>query len=81
MATVPDYLSNSGPHPSRLANIRNGSQMNTPRARSVSVLLTLAFLAVPPCPALASDLDCNGIVDGADLALLLAEWGRSSPSR
>jgi hypothetical protein len=30
---------------------------------------------VPPPDCCPGDLDCNGIVDGSDLGILLAAWG------
>lgn len=38
------------------------------------------FERSPPPPCSAVDLDCDGLVDGADLGLLLAAWGTSDPT-
>lgn len=40
---------------------------------------TLTVEFVPPVSCEPADLDCDGFVDGADLALLLAAWGDASP--
>lgn len=36
-------------------------------------VLTVTFTPPPPC--LEADLDCNGVIDGADLGELLSVWG------
>ncbi|MFO0873471.1 MAG: DNRLRE domain-containing protein [Phycisphaerales bacterium] len=36
-------------------------------------MLVIEF--VPPSPCVLGDLDCNGVVDGADLGALLGAWG------
>lgn len=42
-----------------------------------SINATLVATATPLCAP--ADLDCNGVVDGADLGLLLAAWGTPGP--
>ncbi|NBP52336.1 MAG: hypothetical protein EBU70_14365 [Actinobacteria bacterium] len=39
-----------------------------------------AAVKVPSAPCAQGDLNCNGIVDGADLGIMLANWGGSGSS-
>jgi len=34
---------------------------------------------IPPCPDIVGDIDCSGLVDGSDLALLLGAWATNNP--
>jgi hypothetical protein len=47
-------------------------------ASVLSVNVGLAWI-LPPEPALPGDLNGDGIVDGADLGILLGAWGTSGP--
>jgi subtilisin family serine protease len=43
----------------------------------VNALAAVLAATTPPCSA--ADVDCNGSVGAADLALLLAAWGTAGP--
>jgi hypothetical protein len=66
-----DFLSNQV-----IAGIGGGGNLGEPRFVNFSAISGDQFFVVPgPTAPVAGDLDGNGSVDGADLAILLGGWG------
>src|SRR5690606_12083227 len=72
LSAVPVSFPVGGP-PGTVVNLLfNGAQSN---AESESTLIGALIGQAVPC--LTGDLDCNGIVDGIDLGILLGQWGNA----
>jgi hypothetical protein len=66
-----DFVSNQV-----LGGIGGGGNLGEPRFVNFSAISGDQFFVIPgPVPPVAGDLDGNGSVDGADLAILLGGWG------
>jgi hypothetical protein len=54
------------------------SDENVPGETTASVVATVRIALGADCDA--ADLNCDGVVDGADLGMLLSGWGQSGPT-